>query len=104
CLFEAQMQGDEVAQTYMEQSVQGMYEALRVAGRMLPQQEKPVVTVGGVWRPDGWIETRLHELLDSNFRLIHPTLPPVYGAVLEAAKLAGCRVKEGFRENFARTI
>ena len=75
-----------------------MAEPVRIAGPQFSGQKKVVIT-GGVFR-DPFVEARLREILGSTFCFSKPDLPPVYGALLEAARIAGINVGKTFEENY----
>jgi hypothetical protein len=85
----------------MEQSIRALAEPVRIAGQRFPGQKRVVIT-GGVFR-DPFVEVRLGEILDRTFCLVKPDLPPVYGSLIEAARIAGINVGKKFEENYRRT-
>lgn len=102
-LLEARDLSDPVACEQAEQAVGCLCEAIRVAGARLNAPVKPVVMAGSVWQPGGFVEARTRNLLGEGFRLIRPTLPPLYGAILEAAALARVPTDEAFERTFRST-
>lgn len=99
-LLEARDLGDSVASEQAGQAVGCLCEAIRVAGARLDAPVKPVVMAGSVWQSGGFVETRARDLLGEHFRLIRPTLPPLYGAILEAAALARVPTDAAFERAF----
>jgi N-acetylglucosamine kinase-like BadF-type ATPase len=97
-LSRARELGDRAASLSMEQSIQALAEPVRIAGQQFSGQKKVVIT-GGVFR-DPFVEAKLREILGSTFCFIKPDLPPVYGALLEAARIAGINVGKTFEENY----
>jgi N-acetylglucosamine kinase-like BadF-type ATPase len=95
--------GDPAASCCMEKAVQALAEAVRVAGGQFPAEKKPVVFTGGVFQ-DNFVEERLRNILGEAFHLIKPNLPPVYGALLEAAKLAGIAGGSEFEKVYQHTL
>jgi len=102
-LLEAQSLGDPVACDQAEQAVGCLCEAIRVAGSRLDLAVRPVVTAGSVWQPGGFVETHAQALLGEGYRLVRPTLPPLYGAILEAAALARVPTDAAFERAFRST-
>lgn len=102
-LLEAQAMNDPVACEQAEQAVGCLCEAIRVAGARLDAPVKPVVMAGSVWQPDGFVEAHARKTLGGDFRLVRPTLPPLYGAILEAAALARVPTDAAFEQAFRAT-
>lgn len=87
-LLDAQAMGDPVACEQAKQAAESLCEAILAAGAHLTMPIRPTALVGGIWQPGGFMETHARMLLGSGYRMMHPTLPPVFGAVVEAARLA----------------
>ena len=101
-LLEAAKQGDAVALEQAEMAAQGLCETIQAASGSLLMSVKPIVLAGSVWH--GWMEARVKALLGTGFRMVRPTLPPVYGSILEAAALANLTPGEAFEARFRATL
>ncbi len=104
CALEAREAGDEVAAVLCERAARGLLEAIVAAGRWVDLPRRPVAMAGSVWQSGGYFERQIGEWLGSGYELVRAQQPPVYGAVVEAARQAGIAVDADFERRFANTI
>ncbi|GHU59169.1 ATPase [Spirochaetia bacterium] len=95
--------GDHAAILCMEKSIQALAESIAVAGGQFPEPEKKTVITGGVFHSNPFMKKRLCEILGSSYHVIEPDLPPVYGSLLEAAKIASINTGREFEERYRST-
>ena len=105
CLLEAWHAGDAVATQAIEHFAALMAEIIRTAGQRTPQTRKPVILCGSLFRPELGFSAKVQELLGTDYCLINPLMPPVYGAVAYAYHMAiGHDAPEAYRQQYLRTI
>lgn len=85
-LLSAAQGGDEVAMGELRAAAADMALAIRHAGQIA--QSHQVVLGGSVWK-DTTYRAQVRQLLPGAWRFLSPQMPPVYGAVVLAAGLAG---------------
>ena len=100
-LLKAAEEGDRIAQVQVAQAASDLAEAILTADQMIGNRS--VVIGGSVWKND-YYRALVQEKLGQDFRMIDIDLPPVYGAVLEAAAQAGIAISDDFRQNFRSTL
>ena len=66
-------------------------------------EKKRVVMGGSVWKSKIYRES-VERALGEGYEMIAPSLPPVYGSIVEAAGLAGLEVTQAFKDNFRETL
>lgn len=100
--FEAWRQGDPVAGSILRRAAADLARMIEAAARW--DCGDRVVLCGGVFRDRKVLVHLLRESLDHPYRLLFPSLPPVYGAVVEACSLAGLPVDDDFEKRFGDTL
>lgn len=100
-LLQAAEAGDRVAGEELRQAVGDMTCAIQTAAALCARRR--VVMGGSIWKSELY-RRKAGEMLGESYELIAPDLPPVYGAVVEAAARAGCPAGETFREHFEKTL
>ena len=98
-VLEAAEAGDEKAVEILRQNAQRLAELLKTGVQRydVPPQ---AVAAGSFWRADMFREM-VQEM--SGVELVVPELPPIYGACVEAMRLAQIPIPQNFYENFAVT-
>ena len=135
-VFEAEAKGDDIAgqildtcaaelaslvkagAKYLKDS-HGTYHTHRLHQIHYPQHSYdpielifPVVLTGGLWKSGDALMKKFKSNLNEEFELVHPELPPVYGAIVEAVVRAkreygGCdegEILDCFYENFKEGV
>ena len=100
-LMEAAEQGDAAALKELHEAADDMAYAIQTAAGKC--RRRGVVMGGSVWK-NALYRRLVSEKLGSSYEMIFPTLPPVYGSVVEAAGLAGITVNEKFKQSFTDTL
>ena len=100
-LLQAAADGDPVAQEQAREATMELAHGILTADRLIG--ERCVVIGGSVWKND-YYRSLVKKNLGCDFKLINIDLPPVYGAVLEAAAQAGITATEAFKDNFRTTL
>ena len=103
CLLQAASLGDPIAVKLRTTAAWGLYEAIEIAGKKLAHSPKPVVMAGSIWQNKDFKE-QIALWLGEGYRLLSAPYPPVYGAVIEGAKMAHILIDSRFLENFAQTF
>ncbi len=83
--------GDALAVAEARAAAAELAGGIQAAGRMLDTSPKAVATVGGLWQ-NPFYRSLIQQALGAAYRLIAPTLPPVYGSFVIAAGMAGATV------------
>lgn len=95
--------GDALALQEAKAAAAEMIEAIRAAGRALDTSPRVVVTVGGLWQQPLYRQL-IARGLGTDYRLLAPALPPVYGSFVIAAGLAGAAVSAETEKVFRATM
>lgn len=98
--FEAAATGDAVAEAILAEAAAQLALLIQTCARRIERPPYLVVPAGGLWRARG-LEARVFAGLSEEFELRKSDLPPVYGAVVEAAKLLSIAPGAAFRAAFA---
>ena len=97
-LIRAAEKGDPEAKKELDTAADGMANAIACALKACPV---PSVVLGGsVWKSRLYTET-VHAHLGENAAFVRPDVPPVLGAVLQAAVLAGIPADDEFTDSLA---
>ena len=102
-LLEARDKGDPVACMHAEEAAKALSKIIFTAGKYISSPNKQVVLSGSVWKSI-FMEKRVSELLGEDFHFIHPELPPVFGAAIEAAALQGITADLTFKNKFQNSF
>jgi len=102
-VFEACDEGDAAALALVRKTGEYLAEIIRTACKNAGLQTCAVVCIGGLWNRKDLLAPIVEENLPEGLTLQYPTVPPVFGATAEAARLAGCTVTEAFRSRFLST-
>ena len=100
-LLKAAQEGSVAAKAECQAAAAEIAEAILTADRLVGA--KCVVTGGSIWKND-YYRGLVQEKLGKEFKMISIDLPPVYGAVLQAAAQAGCKAEASFEKNFRITL
>lgn len=100
-LLNAAAAGDQAAQAQCEEAAEEISHAILTADRLTLGH--CVVTGGSIWKNDYYREL-VQAKLGKDFEMICIDLPPVLGAVLQAAAQAGIEAEDAFKENFRATL
>ena len=100
-LLEAAERGDSAALAELSRSTGEMAHAIATAAAYC--EKKRVVMGGSVWKSKIYRES-VERALGEGYEMIAPSLPPVYGSIVEAAGLAGLEVTQAFKDNFRETL
>ncbi|MBE5783302.1 MAG: hypothetical protein E7329_08330 [Clostridiales bacterium] len=100
-LLEAAALGDAVAMAEVNAAASDMAHAILTADQMI--RGKCAVMGGSIWKNQLYQDLVQHHL-GAEFKMIFIDLPPVYGAVVEAAGLLGFSCAHSFKENFRSTL
>ncbi len=100
-LLQAAESGDSVARTELNASAAGMAQAIMCAVDRCPVQS--VVLGGSVWKSRLYTETVRKHLRDG-ITLLYPSVPPVLGAVLQAAETADIPAGKDFQDNLRQGL
>lgn len=84
---------DDVSCRIVLDAAGALNEHIEAAASHLPDGDVPVVLAGGLFQSKRFTDS-LISLLESRFIPILPTLPPLYGAAIEAAADAGIELNE----------
>lgn len=104
CLLQAAEQGDALAIQLREQAARGLLETILSAGRLVDRPVVSVVMAGSIWQPEGYFEKQISSWLGSGYKMLRAQLPPVFGAVVEAAHLVNINNDITFYRNFKESI
>lgn len=99
-VFRAAKQGDAPALRIVRDNAQALFETIMQMQRAFGA-ELPVVLAGGLWKEPLYAEELTRLCAGKPIRLIHPALPPVFGAILLAAAEAGLPEYTEFALRFA---
>jgi len=83
--------GDAAASQIVDEAVSLLTEMVVVTAKALDMSQPKVVLAGGLATSDGTFQAALEKAIGASLseaRMIRPALPPVVGAVIEAARLA----------------
>ena len=100
-LLTAAERGDGAALRELEKATGDMAHAIATAAACC--EKKRVVMGGSVWKSEIYRKS-VEGALGEGYEMIAPSLPPVYGSVVEAAGLAGLEVTRAFSETFRETL
>ena len=100
-LLTAAERGDGAALRELEKAAGDMAHAIATAAACC--EKKRVVMGGSVWKSEIYRKS-VEGALGEGYEMIAPSLPPVYGSVVEAAGLAGLEVTRAFSETFRETL
>ena len=100
-LLAAAERGDGAALRELEKAAGDMAHAIATAAACC--EKKRVVMGGSVWKSEIYRKS-VEGALGEGYEMIAPSLPPVYGSVVEAAGLAGLEVTRAFSETFRETL
>ena len=100
-LLTAAERGDGAALRELEKATGDMAHAIATAAACC--EKKRVVMGGSVWKSESYRKS-VEGALGEGYEMIAPSLPPVYGSVVEAAGLAGLEVTRAFSETFRETL
>ena len=95
-----EMENDPVADRIVQEAADDLTAMALAAGKHLSQDAPcPVVLAGSIWKNDR-LRLLVTGRLPNRFEWIRPTLPPVYGATVEACADAGGLTDDGFEARF----
>ncbi len=98
-VFEAAYQGDAVSQNILEQAAGELAELTYAAGKYFTG-EFPVVMTGGIFSAYPDYAEKVRQKSCKQARMIMATVPPVYGALVEAMWQNGLIADDTVKENF----
>lgn len=102
--FEAAEKGDETAKAIIDDAAEALCVHLRACLAHVVSFPTVCVAAGGVIMNDRFFDM-VREKLGSDLermRILRPVLPPVYGALVRAARNIGCTINASFKENFLK--
>lgn len=102
-VFRAYEAGDGIAEQIIEKNAAELAKLFNVLGRFSGKDNCGAVLSGSVFQSFSAIKPYLLPRLAYEFTFLFPQLPPVFGAITEAALEAGIPVTEEFKHNFKRT-
>lgn len=88
-VFEAYRKGDSVAENIVERNAEEYAKILNRMAELLNEDEGKIVLAGGMWKEFDIIMKHTHKYLRHNLKFIIPVVPPVYGALIQAAQNVG---------------
>ena len=100
--FEAAEKGDEIAKAIIDDAAEALCVHLRACLTHVKSFPTVCVAAGGLITNDkffGMIQEKLADDLN-RMRILRPVLPPVYGALVKAARNIGIKTDKTFKENF----
>ncbi len=104
-VLEAADKNDEAALYILRDCAYELSSMLTAGSRFLDSIPYRVVLTGGLWNAaNKLLEAFVKEQLDERFEYIHPKLPPVYGAAVEAMAFGGLTIDDEFERNFTNTL
>ncbi|MBR3929213.1 MAG: hypothetical protein IKJ65_09450 [Clostridia bacterium] len=100
--FEAFEKGDEIAKAIIYDAAEALCVHLRACLTHVTNFPTVCVAAGGVISNDKFFHIVKEKLGDdlNRMRILRPVLPPVYGALVKAARNAGIKTDAAFKENF----
>ena len=102
-VFDGLALGDPISRTIAEKGAADIAELICTAARHFTGKFKVVLAGGIVSSHPEYVEM-IRNLSPQNAELIMATDPPVFGALIEAAHLGGCRDSDTLRQNFRSTF
>lgn len=100
--FEAFEKGDKIAAGIIDEAAQAICVHLRACLSHITSFPTVCVAAGGLITNDVFFDM-IKEKMGGDLkrmRLVRPVLPPVYGALVKAARNAGVKVNAEFKQNF----
>ena len=101
--FEAADRGDRVALSLVENTCDELALLISTCARHLDAPPYAVALTGSIWKSDR-VRTGVETRLGDKYQLQRADLPPVYGAVVAAASMAGASCGEGFHDRLRATF
>jgi len=100
--FEAFEKGDKIACGIIDEHAEALCVHLRACLTHVKNFPTVCVAAGGVISNDTFFEIVKNKLGDdlNRMRILRPVLPPVYGALVKAARDVGIRTDKAFKETF----
>lgn len=98
-VFTAFKQGDSVAEKLLDKTILHWTELIKKASTYVPHTKKLAI-VGGLFKEKEILLPLLEKKLSLEKEFIIPSLPPVFGALREAFKLADVKVDKIIENNF----
>ena len=105
--FEAAEAGDQIALSLVETTCEELALLIRTCARYLDTPPYAVAATGSIWKNER-LRSNVAEKLGREYRLERADLPPVFGAVVAAASMAGFdsgnRFHDTFKASFDMTL
>lgn len=98
-VFKGYEMNDAVSKEILEKTVNHWEIIIKKAMEKVPNSKK-VALAGSLFKQKDIVLPMLKEKLSEDCEIILPQLPPVYGAVREALKIAGIYPSQEIEENF----
>ncbi len=100
-VFHAYDMGDAVANEIIQKTVVRLKKMIDTAAQYFTTKSVNVSCTGGLFQ-SAIMKQRIAE--NSPHHFIFPALPPVYGAVWQACKMAGYQMPDCFEDNFIKSL
>jgi len=101
-VFKGYEMSDNVSKNILEKTVDHWAIIIKKAMEKVPHSKKAALA-GSIFKQNDIVLPMLRERMSCDCDIIVSHLPPVYGAVREALKIAGCTASEDTEFNFLKT-